>query len=38
LPNGQTAHSKWYESQSSRGLQKMTCVKVCRSIISHCRL
>jgi hypothetical protein len=35
LPNGQTARSKWYESQSSRGLRKTTCVKVCNSILSH---
>jgi hypothetical protein len=31
LPNGQTARSKWYESQSipgTRRLRKTTCVKV----------
>jgi hypothetical protein len=38
LPNGQTARSKWYESQSSRGLRKTTCVKVCRPILSHCQV
>ena len=28
LPNGQKAHSRWYESRSTRNLRKTTCVKV----------
>ena len=38
LPNGQTARSRWYESQSSHGtrkLRKTTCVTVCSSSLSH---
>jgi hypothetical protein len=35
LPNGQTACSRWYESQSSHSLWKMTCVKVHSSVLSH---
>ena len=38
LPNGQIVRSRWYECQSSRGLRKTTCIKVCISILSHCLL
>jgi hypothetical protein len=38
LPNGQTARSRWYESQTSHGtrrLRKTTCVKVCSFTLSY---
>jgi hypothetical protein len=36
LPNGQKAHLRWFESQSTRPLRRVMCVTVCRFLISSC--